>query len=223
MTWTLAPSLQQLRSELNARYPNRDKSSDGAIGDAAHAATWSDHNPTKDTEVVCAYDVDTDLDGTNDSNDPEMDALIEWIRTHPHPTLKYVIYKRRMFSRYPVTGYAPFTWRPYTKDPHISHPHISVGVGLDGRSAPGTYNDTTPWLTGFNYNSTTEGLKMDAEVTAAFDAVRTDIASTKVDVETVAKKIDQVFAKLDLLLSQPAGGGGSPTGDVQVTGTLHLG
>jgi hypothetical protein len=147
-TWRLAPALIQLRDELNGRWPNRDKSSDGAIGDAAHAASASDHNPNSEG-VVCAYDIDTDLDGTNDSNDPEMEALVEWLRTHPHPNLKYVIFQGRMFSSYATSGYAPFAWRPYHGDAHVSHPHVSVGKGKDGRSAPGTYNDTSPWLAGF--------------------------------------------------------------------------
>lgn len=152
-TWTLAPALEQLRRELNARWPNRDHASDGAIGDAAHAHTASDHNPNAQG-VVCAYDIDTDLDGTDDSNDPEMDALVEWLRLHPHPTLKYVLYRANdprfgMYSAYAAHGYPPFMWRPYTKDPHISHPHISVGQGPDGQSAPGTYDDTSPWLDGF--------------------------------------------------------------------------
>lgn len=148
MSWRLALSLEQLRNEINFLWPHRDKSSDGAIGDAAHAASASDHNPNAQG-VVCAIDVDTDLDGTDDSSDPTMDKLVEWIRTHPHPNLKYVIYKGRMFSSYARSGYGPYEWRPYSKDPHISHPHISVGEGTDGRSAPGTYDDMTPWLTGF--------------------------------------------------------------------------
>lgn len=146
--WVLAPALVQLRNELNFLWPNRDHSSDGAIGDAAHAASPSDHNPNPQG-VVCAYDIDTDLDGTDDSNDPEMDALVEWLRLHPHPNLKYVIYRRRIFRSYDKPGIPAFTWAAYTKDPHISHPHISVGVGSDGHSAPGTYDDTTPWLSGF--------------------------------------------------------------------------
>lgn len=36
MSWTLAPSLARLLDEVNRRWPNRDKRSDGTIGDRAH-------------------------------------------------------------------------------------------------------------------------------------------------------------------------------------------
>lgn len=45
MPWYLAPSLAQLRAEVNARWPKRSKASDGTIGDRAHSARTSDHNP----------------------------------------------------------------------------------------------------------------------------------------------------------------------------------
>lgn len=132
-----------LRGEVNRRYPSRDKASDGAIGDASHAATWSDHNPNA-AGVVCAYDIDTDLD---DRSPETILELSEFVRTHPHRDLKYWIFSGRMFSAYAAHGFASFTWRPYGGgDPHTSHAHVSVGVGLDGRSAPGTYDDTDLWL-----------------------------------------------------------------------------
>lgn len=145
--WRLAHSLETLRAEVNALYPSRDKSSDGTIGDTSHAASASDHNPNSEG-VVCAFDLDVDIDGSDDSVvTPEFVALIEQLRAHPHPNVKYVIYNRRMFSAYAAHGVAPFTWRAYGgADPHTSHAHVSVGVGSDGHSAPGTYDDTTSWL-----------------------------------------------------------------------------
>lgn len=142
--WRLALSLDTLRRQFNTAYPDRDRSSDGTIGDAAHASTWSDHNPNAEG-VVCALDIDTDLDGTDDSNDPTMEAIVENVRLNPHPDLKYVIFQSRIFSSYARSPYGPFEWRPYSGDPHTSHVHVSVGQGPDGRSAPGTYDDTTPW------------------------------------------------------------------------------
>lgn len=42
MTWHLAPCLDTLRRQVNDAHPGRDKSSDGTIGNAEHAARESD-------------------------------------------------------------------------------------------------------------------------------------------------------------------------------------
>ena len=43
--WIVAPSLDALLAQLNALAPGRSRASDGSIGDAAHAARTSNHNP----------------------------------------------------------------------------------------------------------------------------------------------------------------------------------
>jgi hypothetical protein len=48
-----------LRKQVDLRWPTRDKSSDGWIGDAKHAASKSDHNPDA-TGTVFAIDIDKD-------------------------------------------------------------------------------------------------------------------------------------------------------------------
>ena len=53
MTWRLARALEQLRSQVNEKWPNRSKNSDGSIGDTSHAARPSDHNPDR-AEIVHA-------------------------------------------------------------------------------------------------------------------------------------------------------------------------
>jgi hypothetical protein len=58
-TWYLNRALSGFREAVNARWPRRDKSSDGTIGDAAHAARSSDHNPDPDGSVD-AWDMDVD-------------------------------------------------------------------------------------------------------------------------------------------------------------------
>lgn len=101
-----------LRNEINASNPKRDKRSDGWIGDAAHAATKSDHNPDpSDGGVVRAIDVD------NDGIDPDrlVSVLIKDRR------INYVIWNRHIWSR--VHG---FTKRAYVgASPHTEHVHVS--------------------------------------------------------------------------------------------------
>lgn len=133
--WRLAYSLDQLRTEINARWPNRNKASDGTIGDPSHAATASDHNPNP-AGVVCAFDI------THDPvNGPDIELLGRQLAAHPHRDCKYVIFNRKIASR-------NYQWaiRAYKGDPHTSHVHVSVGTGPDGQSTP-PYDDRNPWLT----------------------------------------------------------------------------
>ena len=119
----LAGNLANLRREINARFPNRDKASDGWIADANHPPT-SDHQPDA-RGVVHAIDVDTD------GIDPRL--LVR--RAIAHPTTKYVIFNRTIWSR--THGFQP---RRYTgKDPHTGHVHIS------GRSGTQFESDRTEW------------------------------------------------------------------------------
>lgn len=140
MTARLARSLETLLREVNARYPGRSTASDGWIGNPAHAATPSDHNPNAHG-VVCALDITNDPDHGVGST-----QLGEFLRLHPHPDVKYVIDHpvRRMWSRYPAHGVDPFTWRDYT-GPEASELHVSVGVGRDGQSEQ-PYDDEVSWF-----------------------------------------------------------------------------
>ena len=118
--WRVARSLDQLLAQVNAAHPGRDRRSDGAIGDDAHASSVSDHNPDG-LGVVHARDF------TDDDLAPGMDAnaLAEQLRLGKDPRIKYVINTRRIFAG--TAGLEPWTWRQYRgADPHTSHAHISV-------------------------------------------------------------------------------------------------
>lgn len=129
----LAPSLARLRTEINATYPGRDRTSDGWIGDASHQARPSDHNP--DPPVIgVVRAIDVDVDGVS-----ELDIISAVLR---HPATNYVIFNGRIAQR--VNGFA---WRTYTgTNPHDKHFHVSIRRGYE--------QDGTPWLNGGGGGST---------------------------------------------------------------------
>ena len=76
---TLAAAGVTLRNQINEAFPGRDKASDGWIGDAAHQARVSDHNPDR-RGIVHAIDVDEDLAKKVDARELA-DELVELART----------------------------------------------------------------------------------------------------------------------------------------------
>lgn len=107
----LAPSLARLRTSINTRWPNRDKSSDGWIGDRAHQARTSDHNPAA-SGVVRALDVDKD--GVH------VPTLVAAALLHP--SVRYVIHDRRIF--HVDRRFKPATYTG--PNPHTGHIHTSI-------------------------------------------------------------------------------------------------
>lgn len=134
MTWRPARSLDVLLAEVNKLAPKRSKTSDGTIGDTAHSARTSDHNPNS-AGVVRARDITHDPADGCDCNvlASKVAALLG-----KHPALgagAYVIWNRRIIS----TNRKAEGWRTYTgSNPHSKHMHVSVGTR--------GYDDTTPWL-----------------------------------------------------------------------------
>jgi len=129
VSWRLAKSLEKLRAQVNAEWPDRDKASDGTIGDAAHAATKSDHNPDSGG-VVRALDITDDPKGG-----PSAEWLAEILRASRDPRISYIISNRRIASSYAIGGVEPWTWRPYAGlNAHKSHVHVSVVAGKAGDS-----------------------------------------------------------------------------------------
>lgn len=117
MTYFLSPALATLHAQINARWPNRDKASDGWIGDAAHNARKSDHNPDyTDGGIVRAIDVDKD--------GVDMDLLVNVLLNDPRTW--YVIWNKQISYGKHVDG-VPMGWRPYTgTNTHERHMHVSV-------------------------------------------------------------------------------------------------
>lgn len=124
MAWYLAPSLSVLRTEVNTRWPKRDKASDGTIGDEAHQSTKSDHNPNS-RESVDAWDMDKD--------GVDVDEVIAAFQRHP--SAHYWIWNREIadkdngWKRVAYTG----------ENTHTQHVHFSI------RQDAKAEQDLTPW------------------------------------------------------------------------------
>lgn len=111
MSYRLAASLVKLRSQVNDRWPNRDKKSDGWIGDASHNARKSDHNPDWSSGGVVRA-LDLDKDGI------DVEELLNAVVGEPR--VAYVIWNRRIWTH--AKG-----WQPYSgSNPHTGHVHVSI-------------------------------------------------------------------------------------------------
>lgn len=110
----LAPVLAANRAYLNRLFPNRDKTSDGWVGDTSHAARASDHNPDWDSGGIVRA-TDTDKDGLPDPMAVVLAMIV-------HPSTNYVIFNHFIWSR--VRG---FRRAAYTgSNPHDKHIHWSI-------------------------------------------------------------------------------------------------
>jgi hypothetical protein len=131
----IAASLDTLRLQLNTAFPRRNKTSDGWIGDEAHRARKSDHNPDS-KGIVRALDVTHDADHQGDDFDSW--KFSEVLRANKDPRIKYVISNGKIFY---TSGKTPWSWQPYNgTNKHAHHIHISV-VGDDTLA-----DDRRPWV-----------------------------------------------------------------------------
>lgn len=115
--WHLARSLETFRDQVDAKYPGRDKTSDGTIGDESHQQTKSDHNPDADGAVKA-------IDITHDpSGGPDCTVLAEMLWAGKDYRVAYIIWNKRISNPDIENG----AWRPYTgSNPHTMHLHLSV-------------------------------------------------------------------------------------------------
>ena len=109
-----------LRDQINRAFPNRDRRSDGWIGDSSHSkrGSASDHNPD-DNGWVRAIDIDANL-----SDDPKASYVFAnqlRLLARRDKRLSYIIYSGRIASRRSL-----WRWKKYTGiNPHITHVHCS--------------------------------------------------------------------------------------------------
>ena len=111
---------QQLREQIDDSFPDRDRKSDGWIGDARHQrAGTSDHLPDSSNGIVRAIDVDKDLDSRASTGAYLADQIR--ICAKKDKRIKYVIYSGKIAS-------AKSFWRFRTYsgiNRHDKHIHIS--------------------------------------------------------------------------------------------------
>ena len=175
-SWILVPCLVTLRNEFNKLAPERDKASDGSIGDTSHQQSSSDHNPDEtgrtpssdadDVNEVHAIDVDDDLHLAGWSMNRALEIIITRHREGRDNRLQNVIYNRRIWSR--SWGW---TARAYTgSNAHTEHAHFSA------RYTTAQESDTRPW-----------GLLEDDDVTKSeFTAWMTEWARSGVGKQALA-------------------------------------
>lgn len=138
LAWRNCAASLTLIAEINARWPNRDKTSDGTIGDASHRSrsSASDHNPwiqdNKGVGVVRARDIDKD--GINAAWLAEHLRKLGSKGDHRLFPGGYVIFNRRISSP-DFSG-----WRTYVgTNPHEKHVHVSFTTDEAG------FDSTAPW------------------------------------------------------------------------------
>lgn len=127
MNWYLNRSLTNFRSEVTARWPKRDKTSDGTIGDYDHSKTSSDHNPDPDGSVD-AWDMD--VDGV------DVKACLRAFEAHE--SSKYWIYNDQICFR--SEGWKPrsYAYVGPNRNRHTKHVHFNTRESHE--------HSTKPWF-----------------------------------------------------------------------------
>jgi hypothetical protein len=122
MSWKLCKAGQQLRQQIDDSYPDRDRTSDGVVGDARHSSRTSDHNPDA-KGIVRAIDIDRDLSGKKKPDlMPDLaDQIRLFAKSDPSKRIAYIIFAGKIAS--PRMGWR---FRKYSGiNAHDHHCHIS--------------------------------------------------------------------------------------------------
>lgn len=130
-TWYLNPALTRFRAAVDVAWPNRDRASDGTIGNEAHQATVSDHNP--------------DPDGSVDAWDMDVDGVpVEHLKTvfQSHESALYWIHNDQIarraggWKREPYANYAG-----PVRNRHERHVHWNTRQSHENSTAPWEVDD----------------------------------------------------------------------------------
>jgi hypothetical protein len=121
MSPKLCKAGQQLRLQVDDSYSDRDRTSDGWIGDTRHQARPSDHNPDAEG-IVRAIDIDRDLSGKAKPDlMPDLADQLRLCAKRGDKRISYIIFDGRIAS-----SKKSWAWRPYDgSNKHNHHCHIS--------------------------------------------------------------------------------------------------
>jgi hypothetical protein len=112
---------QQLREQIDDSFPDRDRKSDGWIGDARHQrAGTSDHLPDPLNAYVRAIDVDANLDSRANTSAYLADQ-IRLCAKEGDKRIAYVIHLGKIASRKSLWRFVKYRGI----SPHHQHIHIS--------------------------------------------------------------------------------------------------
>lgn len=157
--WRVVPALLRLRDEFDQLAPDRDRGADGTIGDTAHKARSSDHNPDDTAGSATPH---TDTDTIAEVHALDVDSSGPWPAGMTMPKAVAVVVARMnaMDTPAPVSYviwdhhiYESPDWaeRPYDgTDPHTGHAHFGARYGSGaGASNPENYDGSFGLLEAF--------------------------------------------------------------------------
>lgn len=130
MAWYLNPALSAFRRAVDARWPGRDRASDGTIGDDAHKKRDSDHNPDPDGSVD-AWDMD--VDGV----DVELCKQV----FEAHPAAGYWIHNDQIAFKSEGWRRRSYAYAGPNRNRHTRHVHWNTDPAHENSDAPWVFPD----------------------------------------------------------------------------------
>lgn len=184
--------LQNLRGQVDEAFPNRDKSSDGGIGDAAHRARKSGHNPDDTTGSKPTWDGDNDMSPEWRAWDCDADLredgvtaqrLVDHVRKLPKvgTVLRFIIFNRKIY--HVDDNFQPEDY--FGDNPHDKHIHFE-----------GAYTNAADNNTMFDFKlgdlfmlSEADKKWLSDKIDAAATAAAKRVWDTRFDIETGPDKV----------------------------------
>jgi hypothetical protein len=192
-TWEVSPILVPVITELKGKHPGIVI---GTIGDQAHRAEVSDHNPDQ-WGYVCAADPMIGPHFTEADAEDLFDRITAFIRGGDRRAA-FIVYNRRIVS----STVQPGVIRKYTgSDPHTGHVHLSVPHSSNPRP-------TTSWdLFPQGKDDKLTPAQMEELATMVADKVVThplgrsgpNLGMDVEKIETIAADVADIKARLDTL------------------------